>query len=258
MKVTRGFTLIEMTAVIVLLGIVSVGIGSIIRFGSQAFVDVSNRDELISSARFAVERLNRELRAALPNSVRVNENGSQQCLEFMPTLASAIYLDAPVFPELASTKVNIIRFNNDLGQVEPGVNVAIYPIYPDPLYGTSDRIYPLSSLTAIGNTWTVNFASAVRFAEDSPTKRLYFTGSPVSYCVLGSELWRFANGYSVFGGIPTNNGTLMAEYLQVGHLPFSVEPANQLRNAIIRALLKFERNNELVSFNNEVQVQNVP
>ena len=88
----KGFTLIELITVIVLLGILSVGISSFLNFGTQIFVDATNRDEIISTARFSVERLNRELRKALPNSVRATDNGNsidpitRQCIEYTPII----------------------------------------------------------------------------------------------------------------------------------------------------------------------------
>ncbi|MDG1750525.1 MAG: type II secretion system protein, partial [Thalassotalea sp.] len=62
----KGFTLIELVTVIVILGVLAVGISSFLQFGTRIFSETSARDELISSARFSVERINREVRHALP------------------------------------------------------------------------------------------------------------------------------------------------------------------------------------------------
>ena len=211
---SRGFTLIEMVMVIVLLGIVSVGIGSFIRLGSQAYAEVSARDELIASARFAVERLNRELRQALPNSARVHSNG--QCLEFIPIKASTTYTDVPVLPEPASNTLSIIRFDNS--NVGRGDRVVVYPINSNDLYGGSSRIFSVDSVSidTSNNTGQVDLATSgnIRFPEDSPTRRLYFIDQAVSYCVNGTDLLRFTNT----NGIPNNfaQGVLMAQDLVQG------------------------------------------
>ncbi|MEC9260142.1 MAG: prepilin-type N-terminal cleavage/methylation domain-containing protein, partial [Pseudomonadota bacterium] len=67
----RGFTLIELVTVIVILGVASAGIASFVRGSMQTYIDVSTREQLLSESRFAIERLKRELRNAVPNSVRI-------------------------------------------------------------------------------------------------------------------------------------------------------------------------------------------
>ena len=85
-----GFTLLELIIVIILLGVMAVGITGFITLSTQTYLNVTERDELLASARFAVERLNREVRNALPNSLRVKTNvdTNKQCLEFIPIQAS--------------------------------------------------------------------------------------------------------------------------------------------------------------------------
>ncbi|NMP31935.1 type II secretion system protein [Thalassotalea sp. M1531] len=241
----KGFTLIEMVMVIILLGIVSVTVGSMIRMGSQAFVDVSNRDELISSARFSVERLNRELRAALPNSVRLTD--ANTCIELIPSVASTVYTDAPVPPETVRNTIDIIAFDSASdAKVNPAAyDVAIYPIDDVDLYAGSDRIASVQTITEPTATeWQIELTANTTFAEDSPTQRLYFIErNSVKYCITGTEL--------------TRNTVLMAENLAAGSA-FTLDDATHQRNSIVTTLLIFERNNERVTFNNEVQVINVP
>ncbi|WP_141193212.1 PilW family protein, partial [Vibrio sp. V17_P4S1T151] len=76
----RGFTLIEMVIAIILLSVVGLFLGSVIRQSMGIYVDTTAREALIQQGRFVTERLSRELREAVPNSVMV-ENG---CIEFLP------------------------------------------------------------------------------------------------------------------------------------------------------------------------------
>lgn len=275
----KGFTLIEMVAVIVLLGVISVGVTSFLRFGTQAYVDVTARDELIASGRFAIERLNRELRAALPNSVRINTItiggvSSGQCIEFRPTRASAVYLDVPVAPEALANKVELIKFEDS--EFTTDLEAVVYPLNPDDAYADtgSDKIRSISALTNSGSIWELTLASTTHFEEDSPTRRIYFVDRAVSYCVIGGEptlndapnglheLRRY-EGYSrTADGIPSMlaAGALMAERLTFDdvNLPFDVVDATRTRNSVITARLTYRRNSENVAFNNEVQVINVP
>ncbi len=255
----KGFTLIELVTVIMLLGIVSVGAGGIIKISSQIFVDVTNRDELISSVRYSVERLNRDIRSALPNSVRTLNflANTVHCIEYMPSVASAIYLDIPVSPEAADDKLTVIKFDNNL--YTNSLNVVVYPLNASEVYGTSNKRYAISSLDSpsAANEWTVNFSSNITFAEDSPTKRIYFVDQPVAYCASTGQLNRYSNyGYN---GTPLNaTGVLMAQGLEMAGTSFTVANANLVRNALVDIKLQFSKNEEFVNFYNQVQVQNVP
>lgn len=267
----RGFTLIEMITVIVLLGIISVGIGSVIRFGSQIFVDVTSRDELLSSARFAIERLNREVRSALPNSIRVlNDTNdpatrTRQCLEFIPAQASAVYIDIPVAPELASDTMSVIKFDrpNNIDDLF----AVTYPLFPGDLYGGGTATpEPITSLPAVaGNIWTLTLDNSILFSQDSPTKRLYFVDYPVSYCVQNGILTRHEKS-DFSAAMLTSGGVMMAENLELmdignptqRYFPFTVSAATHIRNAILTTELRFEKNDERLTFNNETQVMNVP
>lgn len=71
----RGFTLIELVMVILLLGVMVTFSSQFIGIGTQIYGDASSREQLMSDARFAMERLNRELRDAVPGSVRVEDAG---------------------------------------------------------------------------------------------------------------------------------------------------------------------------------------
>jgi MSHA biogenesis protein MshO len=277
MKQTRGFTLVEMVTVIVLIGILSVGVSGFLKFGTQVYVDVTNRDELISSARFVIERLNREIRSALPNSVRVNNNtaGTMQCLEYTPIVLSTTYLDIPVAPEPERDTFTVIKF------IEPkapvifnNLSVAVYPLSADvDVYNDNNKIFALDNTVNINKVtdpeWIITLDEKSVFAEDSPTKRLYFIGDAISYCVQNLQITRHSNYTRDSDNIPietsTNKGVLMANYNRVGTVdgvdygfPFRVSGATQSRNAIVSTKFDFTRNDETLYFNNEIQVPNVP
>jgi MSHA biogenesis protein MshO len=65
LRYITGFTLIELVMVILLLGILAAGVTSFIGLSTQTYLNVTERDEIISTARFALERLNREVRNSL-------------------------------------------------------------------------------------------------------------------------------------------------------------------------------------------------
>ena len=256
----RGFTLIEMVAVMLLLAVLAAGIGSFIKLGSQIYVDSSTRTELIASGRFVVERLNRELRTAVPNSVRINSNGgSITCLEFTPSVISTSYIDIPVAPEAASDEVTIARlFNNSL--FSDNLRVAVYPTSASDIYSASSKVFDIengSGLVTNGNQQTITLDNAVQFAADSPTNRLYLIDNPVSYCLNSGEIYRHTgHGYDA-NDLPDNAGVLMGQFISANS-SFTLSAATQYRNATVLIVIELEDNNETFTFSNEVQMPNVP
>ena len=86
----RGFTLIELIVVIVITAIVAGMVTVFIRAPIQSYLDVSARAELADAADLASRRITRDVRLALPNSVRVTPDGKY--LELLLTKTGGRYL----------------------------------------------------------------------------------------------------------------------------------------------------------------------
>ena len=69
---SAGFTLIELVIVILILGILSFVLVNILRGPMQAHLDVERRARLVDIAETALQRMTREIRLALPNSIRLS------------------------------------------------------------------------------------------------------------------------------------------------------------------------------------------
>lgn len=87
----RGFTLVEAIVVIVITGIIAGMVAVFIRSPVDSYVAAERRAGLTDIADTAVRRIARDLRLALPNSVRMSADNSGQCIEFMPTRIGARY-----------------------------------------------------------------------------------------------------------------------------------------------------------------------
>ncbi len=238
-KAVLGFTLIEIIVVIVLLGVLSTAISSFIKFGTQIYSETTGKAQLVSSARFAIERLNREVRGSLPNSLRLTD--SDQCIEFAPILESTTYTDIPVAPEPTTNIIKVIRFDETF---DSNWSAVVYPLNPSDVYGNS-KIHAVDAIDTTGDEWQITLENSVVFAEDSPTQRVYFidVDGITKYCVQNNALYR--------------NGILMAQDIY-NSSPFEILPATLRRNAMVQINLRFEKYNEQITFNNEIQVINVP
>ncbi|MGJ8691084.1 MAG: PulJ/GspJ family protein [Thalassotalea sp.] len=271
LKKATGFTLLELVTVIVLLSVISVGVSSFISIATQSFVNTSERDELIASARFAVERINRELRDALPNSARTLSFASgENCLEFVPIAATSTYLNADFTKEVS--QLDAIQFlnaqRNEYTCTDTcGDSVVIYPlsssdIYVNPMQ-TQGQLFAIENVTKpTANVWQFNLANTVNVDYASPTERLYIVNQPVRYCVDDNNLYR-ETGYSLSTALadsvyPNDSEVLMAENVNVN---FLVNDATLTRNSVVQMTLTFSRasdSSEQVVFNHEVHISNTP
>ncbi|MDF2179131.1 type II secretion system protein [Aliiglaciecola sp. CAU 1673] len=264
--IAAGFTLIELVAVMVILGIVSLGIFGFISMGAKIYSDASERDQLLSEARFVLERLNRELRNAVPNSVRVTSDG--RCLEFLPNQWTTFYKDVPVSPEVATSQIQVVELKDIDGNsynVVSGDQVLVYPVSASALYANSNN-QVRKTLTGSSGTdmITLQLANATTFAADSPASRLYIAKQPVSYCVSSGDIYR----HSGYGYIETQsnnpaNPVLMGRHLvndvnDINDRPFNFQPGTLSRSAAVYLRLRFNLNDEKVVFSSEVHLPNAP
>ncbi|PKG85261.1 prepilin-type cleavage/methylation domain-containing protein [Colwellia sp. 75C3] len=271
---SKGFTLLELILVIMILGIMAVGISGFITLSTQTYLNATNRDGLVSNARFVIERLNRELRNAVPNSIRIGTNSTNtiQCIEFVPIVASTVYIDIPVSPEPASKIVKAIEFQNESNQPYEcdGCQdlLMVYPLNPNDIYEDhNDSVGKVFSIDEVDDTkdpWEISIRNnnEVMFSENSPTNRLYIANKQIKYCAFINKIYRYSNS---IGGNLTVPGrsrpVLMAEHMidvTSGELPFTYLPGTLTRNAVVQIHLNFTRNDENYVFDHEVHINNVP
>ncbi len=279
-KSNKGFTLIELILVIIILGIMAVGISSFITLSTQTYLNATNRDELIGNARFVIERLSRELKNAVPNSIRTASFGPYDCIQFTPIVASTVYTDIPVSPEQASKILKVIPFNGDDGTPykcdiasAEGCDdlVIVYPLNKDDIWNDhlddSGKMFPIESIDRNVDPWQIkiNNTNKITFTEDSPTQRLYITNRQVSYCTfptsIGGFVIRFRDLITKGEFRPGSNSFIMAGYLKndlSDHAPFNYQPATLKRNAVIQIHLPFTKEGENYVFDHEVHINNVP
>ena len=262
----RGFTLVELIVVILLLSIVGIGVTSFVRFGIEVYQDINGRDRQVSDSRFLIERLTRELREAVPNSVRVNSVNDDDgtCIEFMPIVTSSTYLDLAVLPEATSSTIEVVYIPDQNNTPVTGNNLKliVFPLTPADVYDSgNEKIFAINSLSApnSSNLMTITLNNAVNFSQDSPTQRYFIVDGAVMYC-QGSDnkILRYSDyPLSVVQAVPNSGGVLMAER-QTYATPFKKLSPTLQRNAVVQAKFEFTYTDEVLTLFNEVHIVNVP
>lgn len=258
----KGFTLIEMVTVIIILGIVAVGATSFMQYSTRMYLDAKERDQLISGARFVLERLKREIRHAAPNSLKLETISGNQCLSFYPIVAVAAYIDIPVAPEAARSSVTIKNFDGYDDRFLDATHAVVYGLNAsdyDNDSGKKFRIKQSGGINDLNTSLTIWLLSLeteslglVQFTADSPTRRMYFINTQTTFCFVGTTLTR--NGITLADKLAVNINTSMpTSSVEV------IETSLQ-RNGLVRFMLNFvnEANDEPISITSEIQVPNVP
>lgn len=276
MRTAGGFTLIELVMVILLLGIMATFASQFIGIGSQIYGDASSREQLMSDARFAMERLNREVRNALPGSERIETldgswSDSGPCLRFWPISTSSRYIALNRSVSGSTTTLELVMatpasavdpLSPDASAVTVGDLLAVFPL-PDAnqpsLSNGCEYGRCVASVTEVlapvSGAQTLRYAATESLAGLSPGSRVYFAREQVRYCVQAGSMYRASmalNGTSA--AMPL--GIMMADALRAGSFYREATAFNSEGEFGVR--LVFERKGEAVTFNHKLGVFNVP
>lgn len=268
----QGFTLVELVIVILILAILGGLTTGILLQPFRAFQDQSRRATLVAEADLALTRMVRELRMALPNSVRVAAGG--QHVEFIPSIAGGRYRALPQPGATAGTpEADHLDFSaadtsfqvlgglvGDSGGIA-GKHLVIYNA--SSAIGTSANAYepgnrsPLAAPTYSGGI--LSFASKQFPFPSLDAQRFDIVDQPVSFFCQGGTLYR-ASGYGFASAQPTSFTAAQRQPLASGasSCAFSYAPGDHIRNGVVSLQLTLEREGESVSLLYQAQVVNAP
>ncbi len=277
-----GFTLMEMIVVIVITGIIASVVAVFIRSPIQGYLDTVRRSEMTDTADNALRRIGRDLRLALPNSVRVQTVGNLRGLEFLLTRSGGRYRagcvdavngdpltfgDASAYPCETIAKASTFDVLGPPVAVNVNDAIAIFNLGipgADAYAGDTLRTYNGAggSVSSIGYT-------GGQFPFASPGNRFQVVQGTVSYVcdpLPGTgQLNRYA-GYARTAAqtVPPAGGaaTLLAE--NVSGCEFTYDPSVLAQRAgLVTMTLTIRRanmagSNESVTLYHTVHVSNVP
>jgi len=264
-KSTRGFTLIEVITVIVILSILAVLGSRFVLESTNAYQSTQTRSRLTNTGRQAIERMSRQLRVALPYSVRLTNNN--MCLEFMPIASGGTYrgkLNAtgtdytesvpdPTNGATASSTITVSPFTIDFGTAQ---FVSIGAMEAAELYGVN----PASRATLVSHTNTqLTFTPARGWARNSLNKRFYLLNKPQAFCVVANQLRFFSDLDATLENVDTTSASsLLADDVTGTTAPFALTAGSENRNTGVKFNINFAQGSESVVFNHSVMIRNVP
>ncbi len=248
-----GFTLIELITVVVVLALVAViGTGFIVS-ATESYQTTQTRAALVNTGRQALERMTRQLRGALPYSVRITNGGD--CVQFMPVAGGGFYRES--VPDQANdapdhTQINTTPHSVDFG---PAEYLSIGAMDSTELYGASPG--SLAEVASRDST-QVNFASR-DWQRNSLSRRFYLLNAPEAFCIFGGQLRFYPDQDVTAGSVATGNGfDLLARNAEPAGTLFALSEASEDRNVLLEINIGFTEGGETITFQQEVLIRNVP
>ena len=279
-----GFTLIELVVTLAVAAVVVSFVSLFISGSVKGFTDLTRRARLVDSADSALQRIGRDVRRALPNSVRTSTAGGVAALEILSTVDGARYRAQP--PGTAAQILDFAAADASFNVLGPFTQVtkpfsstshylAIYNVgVPGAdAYELGNVITPAGTqigIAADGATGEdrVTLSPAFKFAYGSPTQRVFLLDGPVSYLcdAVAGTLVRY-QGYSIAssqtsrdtdGELVGAGGTASLMANQVVGCNFTYTPGTAERGGLLVLKITVGAQGESISLLSQVHVDNVP
>jgi MSHA biogenesis protein MshO len=279
-----GFTLIELVITLAIAAVVVSFMSLFISGSVKGFTDQTRRTRLVDSADAALQRMSRDVRRALPNSLRTTVSGAVVALEVLSTADGARYRAQP--PGTAAQVLDFTAADSSFNVLGPFTQIvkpfsstsqylAIYNVgVPGAdAYELANVITPAGTQINIQTDGVtgedrVTLSPAFRFTYPSPIQRVFLVDGPVSYlCDTAAGTLTRYQGYSIAASQANRatdaqlrgagaNASLMTN--QLTGCTFSYTQGTAERGGLLALKLTVGSQGESVSLLSQVHVENVP
>lgn len=279
-----GFTMIELVITMTLSVVVVAFVAVFISGPVSGFVDQARRVRLVDAADATLSRMARDIRRALPNSVRIRTNGPVVALELLSSVDGARYRDAP--PGGPARQLDFATADGSFNSVGPFTQIskpfsstshylAIYNVGVTGAnaYELANVITPAGTridiaADALPGEDRVTLTPPFDFAFQSPRQRMFLIDTPVTYlCDPVNETLVRYSGYGIALDQSSRdsdaeltgagaNSALMADRL--ASCGFSYTPGTAERAGLVSIAIAVAEQGETVSLLEQIHVDNVP
>ncbi|MBV1776532.1 type II secretion system GspH family protein [Burkholderiaceae bacterium DAT-1] len=281
-----GFTLVELIAVIVVTGIMASAVVMFLVPAIESYVDARRRSQLTDLASVAIGRVSRDVRVAVPNSIRIS---GSNCVQMVPTIAGGRYRVAPdtlwdalhatqaSAPLEGSQPISAIDVLSPLSmQPKSGDWLVINNQNGDDVYAGTNRV-AIASVGAAPSTSLgvvrLTFASATQFPASDISGRFSIVAdaeqSVVFQCVApgtdmqgngtGTLYRQIAPFSAAASGCPNpGGGAILASRVSACEFVYSPNQGATQQNGFLWIRLALQERGETVTLASGVHVDNVP
>jgi len=289
-----GFTLIELIVVIVVSGIIAIAITNFIVHPIDGYNDLQRRTELVDSAEMALQKMARDIRRALPNSVRTNST----TIDMINTLDAGVYRITP--PPGGNS--NLLEFGWDDGSFGGDNQFTIYgqfqqlnlpfsqsialvinstnstdvyaqSVNPDRTSATENYVITPPGITVSIDT---NADSAVTlsspvfltpFSSEPPAldtsiqgRRIFLVNGGITYKCESGKLNRYSDHSlsTTVGDTGSASADLLAAHVDCTNTSFTFDPGSPLRGALATLTITLSDSGETITLLHQVHVSNTP
>lgn len=281
----RGFTLVELVVTIALASIVVAFAAMFIVTPVKSYQAQARRAELVDSADAVLRLIGRDVRAALPNSIRIVDNGSTVALEMLNAVDAVRYRDSGAtadptqeldFASPDDSFASISQFDDITRPFSTTTHyLSIYNVgVPGAdAYSLTNVITPPGTNIIIDDSATlgedvITMSPAFRFAYRSPGNRVYLVSGPVTYlCDENAGTVRRYSGYSIAANQANRDsagellgaGAVAAMVANdVASCQFEYSPGTAQRAGLVTLRVSIVRDGETISLVHQVHVGNAP